>query len=43
MREKNYPDPDKKIIFPLDWIKFFGRKRNKLDKQEQFERFPPKE
>ncbi|HPF45062.1 MAG TPA: hypothetical protein PKV15_10210 [Syntrophomonadaceae bacterium] len=34
MREKNYPDPDKKIISPMDWIRFFGRKREKLDTPE---------
>jgi hypothetical protein len=34
VREKNYPDPDKKIIFNQDWLRFFGKKKRKLDIKE---------
>ncbi len=35
MREENYPDPDKKIIFPQDWLRFFGKNKKKLDMKER--------
>ncbi len=34
MREENYPDPDKKIIFAQDWLRFFGKNKKKLDIKE---------
>jgi hypothetical protein len=40
MREYNYPDPDKKILSPKDWFRFFGKKRKKLDQRENL---PPEE
>ncbi len=35
MREKNYPDPDKKIIYPQDWLRFFSKNRKNLDMKEE--------
>ncbi len=38
MQENNYPDADKKIIFPLDWLKYFSRKREKLGSSDASDR-----